>query len=117
MTKSVALLFSSRSLGCIASQHIRSRFLHNGYPYAAKAQQQPIATVFCHQGRWYSTTPEKKSDPLHILFCGSDEFSCASLKALYNEHVQNPDLIRSIDVVVRPGKRTGRGYKIHQSGA
>ncbi|GAP84496.2 putative methionyl-tRNA formyltransferase [Rosellinia necatrix] len=66
----------------------------------------------CHRRRRYSTSPKKKaSDPLHILFCGSDEFSCASLEALHREHVQNPDLIRSIEVVVRPGKRTGRGYK------
>ncbi|KAI1649238.1 Formyltransferase [Daldinia loculata] len=56
----------------------------------------------------------KKSDPLRILFCGSDEFSCASLEALHQEHVRNPALIQSIDVVVRPGKRTGRGNKIIQ---
>ncbi|KAK1760614.1 Methionyl-tRNA formyltransferase [Echria macrotheca] len=56
----------------------------------------------------YST---RASDPLRILFCGSDEFSCASLKALEAEHRTNPDLIRSIDVVVRPPKRTGRGLK------
>jgi methionyl-tRNA formyltransferase len=48
---------------------------------------------------------------LHILFCGSDEFSCASLEALHAEHQQNPELIKSIDVVVRPGKPTGRGHK------
>ncbi|KAH6840714.1 methionyl-tRNA formyltransferase-like protein [Chaetomium sp. MPI-CAGE-AT-0009] len=59
----------------------------------------------------YSTAP-KKSDPLRILFCGSDEFSCASLKALHHEHKHNADLIRSIDVVVRPSKPTGRGYKV-----
>ncbi|KAI1085317.1 formyl transferase [Whalleya microplaca] len=54
---------------------------------------------------------KKKSDPLHILFCGSDEFSCAALSALHGEHVRNPELVRSIDVVVRPGKPTGRGMK------
>ncbi|KAI1416339.1 Formyltransferase [Hypoxylon sp. FL1857] len=54
----------------------------------------------------------KESEPLRILFCGSDEFSCASLEALHQEHVRNPKLIQSIDVVVRPGKRTGRGYKV-----
>ncbi|KAI0146949.1 hypothetical protein GGR57DRAFT_478146 [Xylariaceae sp. FL1272] len=56
-------------------------------------------------------TPDKQSDPLRILFCGSDEFSCASLKAVYDEHVENKDLIERIDVVVRPGKPTGRGRK------
>ncbi|KAI0387139.1 Formyltransferase [Hypomontagnella monticulosa] len=56
----------------------------------------------------------KKSKPLRILFCGSDDFSCASLEALHREHVDNPGLIQSIDVVVRPGKRTGRGLKVIQ---
>ncbi|KAH9900210.1 Formyltransferase [Xylariomycetidae sp. FL2044] len=57
---------------------------------------------------------KKKSDPLRILFCGSDDFSCASLDALQKERERNPELIRSIDVVVRPGKRTGRGLKTVQ---
>lgn len=75
-------------------------------------------------GRMNATAPQKreqetsrqdkKSEPLRILFCGSDEFSCASLRELHNEHVQNPTLIQSIDVVVRPGKRTGRGLKAIQ---
>ncbi|KXX81946.1 Methionyl-tRNA formyltransferase, mitochondrial [Madurella mycetomatis] len=59
----------------------------------------------------YSTVL-KLSDPLRILFCGSDEFSCFSLRALHEEHKRNADLIRSIDVVVRPSKPTGRGYKV-----
>ncbi|KAK4033974.1 Methionyl-tRNA formyltransferase [Parachaetomium inaequale] len=55
----------------------------------------------------------KRSDPLRILFCGSDEFSVASLKALHNEHKKTgTGLIQSIDVVVRPSKPTGRGYKV-----
>ncbi|KAI0105172.1 Formyltransferase [Hypoxylon sp. NC0597] len=57
---------------------------------------------------------KKKSDPLQILFCGSDEFSDASLLELFREHVSNRELIRSIDVVVRPGKPTGRGNKVIQ---
>ncbi|CCC12397.1 unnamed protein product [Sordaria macrospora k-hell] len=63
----------------------------------------------------YSTqpeaTPKKVSDPLRILFCGSDVFSCYSLKALHAEHKANPGLIKSIDVMVRTGKAVGRGYK------
>ncbi|EAA31723.2 Formyltransferase [Neurospora crassa] len=60
----------------------------------------------------YSTKPNNKvSDPLRILFCGSDVFSCYSLKALHAEHKANPGLIKSIDVMVRPGKAFGRGYK------
>ncbi|KAL1879891.1 hypothetical protein VTK73DRAFT_6703 [Phialemonium thermophilum] len=60
------------------------------------------------------TETRKASDPLHILFCGSDEFSCFSLRALHDEKQRNGDLIRSIDVVVRPPKPTGRGNKIVQ---
>lgn len=53
----------------------------------------------------------KKSEPLRVLFCGSDEFSCAALEALHREHKTNPELIESIDVVTRPGKFVGRGNK------
>ncbi|KAJ4388258.1 Methionyl-tRNA formyltransferase, partial [Neurospora sp. IMI 360204] len=70
--------------------------------------RKPSAFTRCS----YSTQPEAKvSDPLRILFCGSDVFSCYSLKALHAEHKANPGLIKSIDVMVRPGKAVGRGYK------
>ncbi|KAF4761091.1 hypothetical protein HAV15_007059 [Penicillium sp. str.  len=59
--------------------------------------------------RSYTTT--KTSDPLRILFCGSDEFSIAHLKALHAYHLKQPERISSIDVVCRPGKRVGRGLK------
>ena len=52
-----------------------------------------------------------RSGPLRILFCGSDDFSITSLKALHREHLQNKSFIQSIDVVCRPGKRVGRGLK------
>ncbi|KAI0854903.1 formyl transferase [Xylaria cubensis] len=107
--KSVAALCSSGS-----SRRISSSLLHQSRDCVARWERLDVATSLFHQGRRYSTTPRKISDPLHILFCGSDEFSCASLKALHDEHVRNPDLIRSIDVVVRPGKRTGRGLKVVQ---
>jgi hypothetical protein len=60
-----------------------------------------------------ASTPCQKrtSDPLRILFCGSDAFSCESLKALHREHVANKALIESLEVMVLPGKRTGRGLK------
>ncbi|SPO06600.1 related to methionyl-tRNA formyltransferase precursor, mitochondrial [Cephalotrichum gorgonifer] len=53
------------------------------------------------------------SDPLRILFCGSDDFSCAALEALDRERVagRGAGLIESIDVLVRPAKFVGRGYK------
>ena len=58
--------------------------------------------------RWSSS---KTSDPLRILFCGSDEFSIASLRALHREQQARPEFIKSIDVVSRPPKRVGRGLK------
>lgn len=59
-------------------------------------------------GRWRKLPP---TEPLRILFCGSDEFSCASLRALHKLQAAKPKLIKSIDVLVRPGKPAGRGLK------
>ncbi|KAL2118540.1 hypothetical protein VTJ04DRAFT_8200 [Mycothermus thermophilus] len=64
-----------------------------------------------------SSDAASRSDPLRILFCGSDQFSCVSLRALHDELRKSASqsgggLIRSIDVVVRPPKPTGRGYKV-----
>lgn len=58
--------------------------------------------------RFYSA---KSSKPLRILFCGSDDFSSASLRALHAELERNPQLIKSIDVLCRPGKPSGRSLK------
>ncbi|KAF4125712.1 methionyl-tRNA formyltransferase [Geosmithia morbida] len=51
----------------------------------------------------YMTTSGKRSDPLRILFCGSDTFSTEALHALYEEHRFNPELVQSIDVVMPKG--------------
>lgn len=51
------------------------------------------------------------SDPLRILFCGSDAFSVASLRALHALRAADPSLVESLDVLVRPGKPVGRGLK------
>ena len=59
--------------------------------------------------RNYGTS--KIADPLKVLFCGSDEFSIASLRALDDARKADESLIESIDVVHRPGKPTGRGLK------
>ncbi|RSL64162.1 hypothetical protein CEP51_013204 [Fusarium floridanum] len=59
----------------------------------------------------YSHATTRRSEPLRILFCGSDDFSCASLKAVYEEHSRNKDLIESLDVMVLPPKRMGRSFK------
>lgn len=56
-----------------------------------------------------STTYSKISQPLRILFCGSDEFSCAHLQAI---HKRRQELnVESLDVMCRPGKLSGRGMK------
>lgn len=55
-------------------------------------------------------------EPLRILFCGSDEFSIASLRALHKEHERDKALIESIDVVSRPPKPVGRGFKDTREG-
>ncbi|KAG5755512.1 hypothetical protein H9Q69_001534 [Fusarium xylarioides] len=62
--------------------------------------------------RLFSQSVTRNSpDPLRILFCGSDEFSCASLKALHEEHRHNKNLVESLDVMVLPPRRMGRGFK------
>nr|XP_019044638.1 methionyl-tRNA formyltransferase [Kwoniella bestiolae CBS 10118]OCF23568.1 methionyl-tRNA formyltransferase [Kwoniella bestiolae CBS 10118] len=54
---------------------------------------------------------DKTKSKFKILFCGSDDFSVASLKAVHNAH----DLWESIDVVVPPEREIGRGGKHHKS--
>ena len=58
----------------------------------------------------------KESKPLRILFCGSDEFSIMSLNLLCEERERNPELIESIDVLVRPAKPVGRNLKTLRPG-
>lgn len=72
--------------------------------------RSPIPTHSRHNS---TTVPSstKPKQPLRILFCGSDNFSTASLSALHDLHLSSPDLIESIDVLVRPGKPSGRGLK------
>ncbi|KAH0396597.1 Formyltransferase, partial [Aureobasidium melanogenum] len=70
--------------------------------------------VFTHQScrsprRYLSSSPQH--DPLRVLFCGADEFSIYSLKALDKIREENPDKVASIDVVCRKDKRVGRGLK------
>ncbi|KAK0384923.1 hypothetical protein NLU13_7402 [Sarocladium strictum] len=70
-------------------------------------------SIQCIQRRYLSTTTVSSSshEPLRILFCGSDRFSCASLQALHTEHVKNGKLIEALDVMVLPPKWAGRGNK------
>lgn len=69
--------------------------------------------ITCHVQRFVST---KSSDPLRILFCGSDNFSIESLRALNDERQKDAESIASIDVVCRPGKRIGRDLKTVREG-
>lgn len=56
-------------------------------------------------------------DPLRILFCGSDDFSTASLKALHKLYQdEGSNVIASIDVALRPAKPFGRGLKKYREG-
>jgi hypothetical protein len=62
--------------------------------------------------RRYSSAPASIAlNPLRILFCGSDHFSIASLRALADAKHKLPALIESIHVAHRPAKPTGRGLK------
>ncbi|KAJ6784287.1 hypothetical protein PWT90_06417 [Aphanocladium album] len=78
---------------------------------------QCLAAAWCHgtpRSRGFATSralAKDKSDPLRILFCGSDDFSCESLKALHTEHRRNQALVESLEVMVLPPKRMGRGLK------
>lgn len=58
----------------------------------------------------------KESKPLRILFCGSDRFSATSLIALYRYKKENTERILSIDVLIRPGKFSGRGHRLIKEG-
>jgi methionyl-tRNA formyltransferase len=56
-------------------------------------------------------TATKQIDPLRILFCGSEEFSIASLQTIVGLQQKYPLNIKSIDVVCRTDKSVGRGLK------
>ncbi|KAG6068706.1 hypothetical protein E4U32_008027 [Claviceps aff. humidiphila group G2b] len=58
----------------------------------------------------------RPQEPLRILFCGSDDFSCPSLKALHQEMERKTGLVESIEVVVLPNKYKGRGLRYVEDG-
>lgn len=68
-------------------------------------------------GRWSRslTTSTKINKPLRVLFCGSDDFSIASLKALHEYSKKSTNNILSIDVAARSDKPAGRGLKVLKS--
>ena len=75
---------------------------------------QPLTTGVRFNSPRYISNPvtAKRHDPLRILFCGADDFSIYSLRALHKLQQTRADKIASIDVVCRPGKRYGRGLKL-----
>ncbi|KAF1849588.1 Formyltransferase [Cucurbitaria berberidis CBS 394.84] len=74
------------------------------------ASVRSLVLPTCH--RYSSTVASSRiPEPLRILFCGSDEFSIASLRALNGVKHDAPQLIDSIHVVHRPAKPAGRGLR------
>jgi hypothetical protein len=71
-----------------------------------------LSQFFRSTRRWTHSTPLVKiSDPLRILFCGSDAFSIPSLRQLVQLKENDANGIHSIDVLCRTDKRVGRGLK------
>ena len=98
----------SRSL--IVNVRHRQSALH---PWLACTPDQTLHTTSYKLVRQLSTSVEKVLDePLRILYCGSDAFSCTSLKALHQEAQRSSSNIASIDVVCREGKPYGRGLRV-----
>ncbi|KAF2441496.1 methionyl-tRNA formyltransferase [Karstenula rhodostoma CBS 690.94] len=71
----------------------------------------PVRSFLAPAHRRFTSTAAAPVPPLRILFCGSDDFSIASLRALSQAQRDVPKLIESIHVVHRPAKPTGRGLK------
>lgn len=88
---------------------------------AARSSLRPVShtTAVFHNlnaRRKFSISHRHHFEPLRILFCGSDEFSNYSLRALHRLQKEQPGVISSIDVICRPDKRSGRGLKKVQQG-
>lgn len=86
--------------------HLRNSLLASSKGPPARQCQRSLIQFHtrCHTS--------KATNPLRILFCGSDKLSVTSLEALHREHVKHPEHIASIDVVSRPAKKVGRGLKV-----
>lgn len=74
-----------------------------------------LTTAVVRSNRRCFSAAATQCEALNILFCGSDEYSIPSLRALHNLQ-QSPDSnVGLVEVVCRPDKRVGRGLKkIHQ---
>jgi hypothetical protein len=80
------------------------------------ASVRSLALSTCRRYGVTTPTHTQAPEPLRILFCGSDDFSIASLRALTAAKHDLPSLIHSIHVVHRPAKPTGRGLKTLREG-
>lgn len=58
-----------------------------------------------------ASSSSQNHEPLKIAFCGSDNFSIYSFKALLKYASENPSHINSIDLITRLPKASGRGRK------
>lgn len=80
--------------------------------YSWTSRVRPVVRSFTACNRCYSSAASSRQHgPLRILFCGADEFSIYSLRALNAFQKRQPAKIESISVVCRPDKRVGRGLK------
>jgi methionyl-tRNA formyltransferase len=77
----------------------------------------PVRALLVPGSRRSHATSAAAVPPLNILFCGSDDFSIASLRALSQAQREVPKLIESIQVVHRPAKPAGRGLKTLRAGS
>jgi hypothetical protein len=75
------------------------------------ASNQLFWKLSCLPRHLSTSRREVHDEPLRILYCGSDAFSCTPLEALHQESQRPASNIASIDVVCREGKPYGRGLK------
>lgn len=82
--------------------------MQNGYCYHLLKRRKLLLSFARPHFRPYSKASDHRH--LRILYCGSDEFSAISLRAL-NEYRTRSHQVQHIDVVCKAGKPTGRGLK------
>ncbi|KAK4549654.1 hypothetical protein LTR36_004955 [Oleoguttula mirabilis] len=85
--------------------------LSRAWPTGHACRSYATRNNFVPARRSSAVATAKHHDPLHVLFCGADDFSIYSLRALHELQKKCADKIESIDVVCRPDKRVGRGLK------
>lgn len=98
--------FSTRQL----ESDLESMFLLARRRKTVRSIRLTISKLSSHD-RFSSNRASKQHEPLNILFCGADDFSVYSLRALRTLQEERPEKIAGIEVVCRPDKYTGRGLK------